>query len=195
MARLADAHDHWALALGDSGPFHPDGTDYNMHYLDIEDAGDEWTHRAEEILAGRVEKAAPGLARHHDDREDHHAGPDYGPRDIGLSAGALRDIEVDPRSVRVDRRDYQRPLDYGRVREYRQEGRKKLRKRWGLAAVRPDGTIYVINGQHHTAAAIEKHIPTMRYRAFDSTGPQQERQVYQNWQAWHDKYEEQGHHG
>lgn len=129
-----------------------------------------------------------GVSRRHDDRTDHHKGPDYTPADIGLDR--LHDVEVDPREVRADQEHYQRPLDGGRVEAFEADGRKKLAKRWGLVAQRPDGSLWLINGQHHTAAAVALGVDEMRYRAFDSTGWRQERQVYLAWQQWHDRYEE-----
>lgn len=114
---------------------------------------------------------------------DHHKKPDYTPADLGVTE--LHTTEVDPQDVNVDRQHYQRDLDPDEVDRFRQHP-KRLAKRWGLLARRPDGSLWVVNGQHHTQAAVDEGIRQMRYRVFDSTGPAQEGKVYAAYQRWHD---------
>ena len=114
------------------------------------------------------------------------------PADLGLPDGALHTIRIDPQDVNSDRQHYQRDLDPDRVEEYRGEKRKKLAARWGLLARRPDGSLWVVNGQHHTQAAVDEQIPALNYRMFDSDGWEQEAAVYAAWERWHDQYK---HHG
>lgn len=124
---------------------------------------------------------------HHGDRVDHHATPDYTPADIGVpSLGA---VELDPQVPNVDRQHYQRELDTGRVKKYRKEPKDKLGSRWGLVAQRPDGSYWIINGAHHTAAAILEGIPALAYRVFQSTGWKMEQRVYAAWEKWHAQYD------
>jgi hypothetical protein len=119
--------------------------------------------------------------RHHADTDDHHG--QYTAADIGVPA--LREISVDPRVLHVDHEHYQRRADPQRTAAYAGEPRKKLRSRVGLVAVRPDGTMWIVNGQHHTAAAIKRGVHTMRYEAFRSTGWRMEKRVYLAWERWH----------
>lgn len=120
------------------------------------------------------------------DGHDHHAKPDYTAGDLDVDA--LYEAEVNPQVVNADRQHYQRDLDPERVAEIRKQKRKKIAARWGLLGRRGDGSHWVINGQHHTQAALEEGIPTLNYRVFDSDGWVQEAEVFAAWQRWHDQY-------
>jgi hypothetical protein len=128
----------------------------------------------------------PDRPRHHDDQTDHHAGPDYTAGDLGVRA--LDSVTVDPQVPNVDRQHYQRDLDLDRVARFEKEKRSKLAARWGLVARRPDGSLWIINGQHHTLAAVGRGIPELHYRVFNSTGAAQEARVYTAWEDWHDAH-------
>ena len=108
-----------------------------------------------------------------------HAGPDYDPSALGLDATQL--MMVDPQVPNVDRQNYQRDLNLDRVAMYEQAPKKDLEDRVGLLARRPDGSLWTIDGQHHTLAAIGRGIKKLPYRIFDSTGPKQEAQVFEAW--------------
>jgi hypothetical protein len=124
---------------------------------------------------------------HHDDRVDHHAAPDYTAADIGVPA--LGSVRLDPQIPNVDRQHYQRDVDPNRIKKYRKEDRDKLAGRWGLLAHRPDGSYWVINGQHHTIAAIQEGVSSLPYRVFESTGWRMEERVYAAWEDWHARYD------
>lgn len=123
--------------------------------------------------------------KHHQDHHDHNRKPDYTAEDLGVPD--LFKVRVDPRDVRADHR-YQRRLNQARVDHYAQEKRRALKHRHGLLAIRPDSTLWVINGQHHTAAAVEQGVKHLTYQAFVSDGWRDEARVYAAWQAWHDEY-------
>lgn len=112
---------------------------------------------------------------------DHHSGPDYRPSELGVPA--LHPVTVDPATVRADH-SYQRPLDHDKVEHLTAEPKDRLAGRVGLLAHRPDGTYWVVDGQHHTAAAVKAGIRKLTYQCFDSTGEQMEARVYAAWQRW-----------
>ena len=125
--------------------------------------------------AGEVHKAdgAPPVTNPHD-------GPDYDPAALGIE-GPTRLEMVDPQVPNVDRQNYQRDLNLDRVSMYEQASKSELENRVGLLARRPDGSLWTIDGQHHTLAAIGRGIKRMPYRVFDSTGPEQESGVCKAW--------------
>lgn len=116
------------------------------------------------------------------DAHNHNDAPDYTPNELGLTQ--LNRIQVDPRDVNVDH-SYQRPEDAQLVDRYAREPRQRLTERVGLLAIRSDGSMWVIDGQHHTLAAIQQHVNQLTYQSFLSTGPELERQVYEKYHAWH----------
>lgn len=109
-----------------------------------------------------------------------HDGPDYDPAALGIH-GPTRLQMVDPQVPNVDRQHYQRDLNLDRVSMYEQAPKKELENRVGLLARRPDGSLWTIDGQHHTLAAIGRGVGKLPYRVFDSTGPQQEASIFQAW--------------
>ena len=111
----------------------------------------------------------------------HHASPDYSPAEIGLNE--LNLVAVDPREVRTDH-TYQRQLVGSLVQKYA-ANRQELAQHVGLLAIRPDGSKWVVSGQHHTAAAVEDRLDSMSYQSFVSTGPEMEAEIYRRYQAWH----------
>jgi HK97 family phage portal protein len=119
---------------------------------------------------------------------NHHLDPDYNPELIGLPDTQLR--KIDPRKVNVDHR-YQRPLNLKRAEQMARHS-DKLRKHVGLLAIRPDGSMWVVSGQHHTAAAVQDDIPEMQYRVFKSAGWRAERRIYNRYLAWHQQYHKEG---
>lgn len=116
------------------------------------------------------------------DAHNHNDRPDYTAADLGLTQ--LNRIQVDPRDVQVDH-SYQRPTQQRLVDRYSQEPRQKLAERAGLLAIRSDGSMWVVDGQHHTLAAAREHINSLTYQSFLSTGPEMEAEVYARYQAWH----------
>lgn len=112
----------------------------------------------------------------------HNDRPDYTPADLGVPT--LDRVIVDPRDLRVDH-TYQRPLQADLVDRYRREPPARLMERVGLLALRPDGSMWVVDGQHHTAAAVAEHITAMTYQQFLSTGPAMEAKVYKALHDWH----------
>lgn len=109
-----------------------------------------------------------------------HSGPDYDPAVLGID-GPTRLQMIDPQVPNVDRQNYQRDLNLDRVAMYEQAPKADLKNRVGLLARRPDGSLWTIDGQHHTLAAIGRGIGKLPYRTFDSTGPDQEAQVFEAW--------------
>lgn len=109
-----------------------------------------------------------------------HDGPDYDPEALGIQ-GPTRLQMVDPQVPNVDRQHYQRDLNLDRVSMYEQAPKKDLENRVGLLARRPDGSLWTIDGQHHTLAAIGRGVGKLPYRVFDSTGPEQEAGIFQAW--------------
>lgn len=112
----------------------------------------------------------------------HHDGPEYSPEELGIK-GALSKKEIDPKMVNVDHR-YQRPLDPKRVEHFAKH-KGELKDSVGLVAIRSDGSMWAVSGQHHTAAAVEDCIPKMTYQTFRSTGWRMEKRIYENYAKWH----------
>lgn len=115
---------------------------------------------------------------------NHHKEPDYLPSDLGLET--LSEAMVDPRQVRVDH-SYQRKLHEKLVAKYASDP-SQLSEHYGLLAIRPDGSMYAVAGQHHTMAAVWDRIAAMPYKTFQSSGPEQEAQVYHAYHEWHKGY-------
>lgn len=120
----------------------------------------------------------------HDSSPDHHHHklPDYNPTALGIDSITLK--KVDPKAVNTDHR-YQRPLDVERVTELAKDP-KELKGHVGLLAIRPDGSMWVVEGQHHTAAAVQDDIPELSYQTFKSSGWKMEQKVYMAYHLWHD---------
>ncbi len=112
----------------------------------------------------------------------HHDGPEYDPKELGIK-GPLTKKFVDPKMVNVDHR-YQRALNPKRVEQFAKQ-KDQLAEHVGLLAIRPDGSMWVVSGQHHTAAALEDKIPKMEYQTFKSTGWRMEKRVYDAYAKWH----------
>jgi hypothetical protein len=127
-----------------------------------------------------AEHAAEDGDSHSD--HDHHTGPDYPAADLGLPDDALSLITVDPATLHVDHEHYQRDLDQDHVDEL--ADKPNLANRVGLLARRPDGSLWIVDGQHHTAAAVQEGIESMTYQVFDSTGWRMEKRVFDAWQLW-----------
>ena len=68
---------------------------------------------------------------------------------------------------------------------YAQEPRQRLSQRVGLLAIRSDGSMWIVDGQHHSAAAVQQHIVSLTYQSFLSSGWQMEKQVYDRYHEWH----------
>lgn len=122
-------------------------------------------------------------APHHADTTDHNDRPDYTAADLGVPS--LQRIVANPQDVNIDREHYQRPLDPDRLAHFLDMPKRKLKKRVGLVAVRPDGSLWVVDGQHQVQAAVQRDIAQMAFQSFPSTGWEQEAEVYQAWQRWH----------
>ncbi|HET9050418.1 MAG TPA: hypothetical protein VFO60_01870, partial [Candidatus Dormibacteraeota bacterium] len=108
----------------------------------------------------------------------------YTAPDLGLEPDAFVYTEVDPQLVNIDRLHYQRRLDEGRAEELVHGSRKKLRKHVGLIAERPDNTLWVVDGQHHTEAGVVAGVALMRFYKFASTGWQLEKDVFDRLTDW-----------
>lgn len=116
------------------------------------------------------------------DSHNHNDRPDYSPETLGLEV--LNRIIVNPNDVQVDH-SYQRPTDHHLVDRYTKEPRQHLAERVGLLAIRSDGSMWAVDGQHHTLAARNAHINALTYQSFLSAGPAMEQQVYGKYQEWH----------
>jgi hypothetical protein len=117
------------------------------------------------------------------DAHTHNDRPDYEPRDLGLEV--LNRIIANPADVNFDHEHYQRPTDQRLIDAYAKEPRQRLAERVGLAAIRSDGSMWVVDGQHHSLAAIREHINALTYQSFLSSGWEMEKQVYDRYHAWH----------
>ena len=53
-----------------------------------------------------------------------------------------------------------------------------------IAAQRPDGSYWVINGQHHTEAVVRLEWDLCEFMIFDSTGWEHEKEIFNNFQHW-----------
>lgn len=115
----------------------------------------------------------------------HHLLPDYALRDIGVDDGLTREM-IDPTTVSVDHY-YQRPLNIRRVVHLMNDP-PAVATHVGLLAVRPDGTRWVISGQHHNQAAVQLGIGEIPYQVFASTGKDMEKRVYRAYGQWHKKH-------
>ena len=108
----------------------------------------------------------------------------YNALDLNISGGSLRFDTIDPQLVNTDRLHYQTPLAEVRVQSYVALAPHLLSQRIGVLACRDDDSLWVIDGQHHTAAAVRSEIDLMGYWIFDSSGYAEERRVFQSFQAW-----------
>lgn len=118
-------------------------------------------------------------------QHNHNDVPDYTPADLGVAD--LQRIIVNPADLRVDH-TYQRTQQARLVRRYRGETRAQLTQRVGLIARRPDGSMWIVDGQHHTAAAVAEGVTAMTYQMFQSTGRDMEARVYAALQRWHEAH-------
>ena len=145
---------------------------------------EEWTRAYQQRLTEALSMIGEHAAEPADTfaTHNHHRSPDYEAADLGI--GELTTVTVDPGTLRVDHEHYQRPRDDAKVEAIAREGVDALTARWGLLALRPDGTRWIIDGQHHTAAAVTLGIDRMQYQQFDSTGPQMEARIFEAWQRW-----------
>jgi hypothetical protein len=108
----------------------------------------------------------------------------YNPADLGLANGALRFEILDPQLAGNDRAHYQRPVVEARVQRYLRLKGDELEQRIGLLGCRDDSSLWVLDGQHHTEAAIRRGIALMGYWIFDSGGWEDERRVFEAFQEW-----------
>jgi HK97 family phage portal protein len=116
------------------------------------------------------------------DSHNHHDKPDYDPRVLGLTV--LNRIIADPRDIQADHR-YQRPERPQLIDRYVREPRSQLGQRIGLLAIRPDGSMWIVDGQHHTLAAKQAGLTMQSYQCFDSTGWEMENGVFDAFHRWH----------
>lgn len=58
------------------------------------------------------------------------------------------------------------------------------REKHSIVAQRPDGSMYIINGQHHAEAAIRLSILSVPIFVFKSQGPEEESIVFGKFQDW-----------
>jgi phage portal protein BeeE len=144
-----------------------------------------WTAAYRQRLALALDEL-PAVAEHTGQAtggHDHHDKPDYRAVDLGIP-GDLERVTVDPGTLHVDHDNYQRARDDEHVARIAAKGKGKLKGRLGLLARRDDGTLWIIDGQHHSAAAVVLGIKKMTYLVFDSTGPDLEARVFDAWQRW-----------
>lgn len=88
-----------------------------------------------------------------------------------------------------DHAHYQRRRQEQRIRKTMEHMIRPSESDWrGLAARRPDSTLWIINGQHHAEAALRKGIESLPFDVFESPHWMVERVVFllfQEWQAEH----------
>lgn len=120
-----------------------------------------------------------------DSMHAHHDRPDYDPAELGLTM-PLQRIIVNPRDTHVDH-VYQRNLHSNLVDKY-MHNRQQLAEHIGLLAIRPDNSMYVVSGQHHTVAAIQSGLTELTYQSFPSSGTAEEAMVYKAYSEWHKKW-------
>jgi hypothetical protein len=65
MAALAAWHDEWVARKLAEAPFNPEGrpegSDYNLHYVDLEADDEEFHVRVREILSGNIDPVPPSV--------------------------------------------------------------------------------------------------------------------------------------
>ena len=108
----------------------------------------------------------------------------YNALDLNIPGGSLRFDTVDPQLVNSDRLHYQSPVVELRVQSYVALRPDTLAQCIGVLACRDDDSLWVIDGQHHTAAAVRTGIGLMGYWIFDSSGHEEEKRIFQSFQAW-----------
>jgi hypothetical protein len=86
---------------------------------------------------------------------------------------------LDPQWLNNDHVHYQRDLDIARSGAYT---KKELKGRTALVAYHPDGTYWVIDGQHHTAAAVRLGIDLVGCWVYNSTGWKMDKEVFNAFQ-------------
>ncbi|HEY6021622.1 MAG TPA: phage portal protein [Candidatus Paceibacterota bacterium] len=147
---------------------------------------DAWSHsyqaRRRQALKEFAKVAEGVFVEDEEINPQHHDEPEYDPKELGIK-GDLTTKQIDPKFVNVDHR-YQRPLNPKRVEQFAKQ-KDKLKDHVGLLAIRADGSMWVVSGQHHTAAALEDGIPKMTYQTFRSTGWRMEKRIYENYAKWH----------
>jgi hypothetical protein len=110
--------------------------------------------------------------------------PPYTAAELGLQADALRYESIDPQIPQNDRQHYQRHIDESRVQHSVAQGVAEIAQRIGLLGYRSDGSYWIIDGQHHTEAAIRLGITVLGYWVFDSIGPEYEKGVFNRFAFW-----------
>lgn len=89
---------------------------------------------------------------------------------------------ISPQWIVADRRHYQRPLDEDRVRELLKRSEEELNERKPLVGLRSDELYYVLDGQHHVAAAQRKGMELIEVLCFPSTGWHHEQLMFSRFQ-------------
>jgi hypothetical protein len=112
----------------------------------------------------------------------HEIKPPYTEEQIGLPKGAIRYESIDPQIPINDRQNYQRHIDDIRVQHSMKQ--PDVAQRIGLLAKRSYGAYFIIDGQHHTEAAIRLGINIMGYWVFDSDGVEHEKAVFNKFALW-----------
>lgn len=85
---------------------------------------------------------------------------------------------IDPQWIVADHRHYQRPLDEKRMTEMLERSKDELAEKKPLVALRSDSSYWVIDGQHHVAAAQRKGWDLIEVLVVPSSGWQHEARLF-----------------
>jgi hypothetical protein len=100
----------------------------------------------------------------------------------------LKAKKINPQLLNNDRLNYQRFRIEERVLFLIENYAGEIKKAHSIiVAKRDDGTHWIINGQHHSEAAVRLNVSSIEVYLFKSKGVNQEKKVFKNFQEWQNK--------
>jgi len=93
---------------------------------------------------------------------------DYYAKALNIGVHNVRRITIDPNILNNDHQNYQRNRIEDKVLHHMKHWDKEDYNS-GIVAMRPDGSYWLINGQHHSDAAVRLGISVVQYYIFNST--------------------------
>jgi len=103
--------------------------------------------------------------------------------ELSLEDCNMRVEDLDPQLFNNDRMHYQRNRIESNVKRIMKKYESDSAKH-AIIAQREDGSYWVINGQHHSEAAIRLGITSVPCYVFDSNGFEHEREIFVKFQEW-----------
>jgi len=101
----------------------------------------------------------------------------------------VKDLEV--LHLNNDRVHYQRaPIESNVQKHVEQMSKESLDSWTGIVAQRADGSYWLLNGQHHSEAAIRLGYKKLRFYIIPSDGPQHETLIFGMFQKFQEKHKD-----